>query len=108
MNLYIKIKNQKIFIKEASTFWQRFFGLSYKSKSEYGLLFQNAKAIHTFGMLFSIDVFCLNGKNELIYHKKNLKPFRIFIAPKGSISIIEIPTALTFLIEDIDFESINE
>ncbi|OGJ52256.1 hypothetical protein A2335_02155 [Candidatus Peregrinibacteria bacterium RIFOXYB2_FULL_32_7] len=92
--MYLKINQSAISLKEASTFFQRFLGLSYKRNSKFALLFKNTKCVHTFGMFFQIHLLCLNQNFEIIKIKTNLKPFRIFIAPKGTKHIIEIPSNL--------------
>ncbi len=81
-------------IREAKTFWQRFLGLSFRKKSNFGLALKNCRAIHTFGMRFNVDIICLDKNEQIITTKKNLRPWKIFLAPKGTKNIIEIPVFL--------------
>ncbi|KKP36693.1 MAG: hypothetical protein UR28_C0039G0004 [Candidatus Peregrinibacteria bacterium GW2011_GWF2_33_10] len=86
------LNNRNIPIYKANTFWKRFVGLAYRKAPKYGLIFENCRMIHTVGMCFKIDVFCLDGNLKIIYIKRNIKPLKIFLAPKETKSVVEIPS----------------
>ena len=79
----------EIQIKKAITFKEKLLGLMFKKTFKDNLLLQNCSSIHTFWMRFSIDIICLNKKNVIIQIIRNIRPYHIFIAPKGTNSIIE-------------------
>ncbi len=82
---------KNIEIKEAKGLFNRFIGLMFKKNINYGLLLKNCKSIHTFFMLEEIDVIATD-KNDIIIKKyKNLKPWKILIAPKNTKNIYELP-----------------
>lgn len=52
-----------------------------------------ATTIHTFFMRFSIDAIWLNKDKKIVDIKRNIKPYRILIAPKKkAMYVVEIPS----------------
>lgn len=78
-------------VKEAKKFKDRFLGFMFKKNIDYCLLFRNCKSIHTFFMLEEIDVIATDKNDNIIKKYKNLKPWRILIAPKNTKNIYELP-----------------
>lgn len=78
-------------IREAKSFRDRLMGLMFKKNINYGLLFNNCKSIHTFFMKEEIDVVATDEKDNIIKEYKNLKPWKILFAPKGTKNIYELP-----------------
>ncbi len=78
-------------IKEAKTFKKRLLGLMFKKNIKHGLLFRNCKSIHTFFMIEQIDVIATDENDKIIKKYKNVKPWRILIAPKNTKNIYELP-----------------
>ena len=62
----LKINNKKITIIKALDFKTRLIGLMGKKNIDYGILFPNCNAIHTFLMQENIDVLGLNDDNQVI------------------------------------------
>lgn len=85
------LKFNNIEIKEAKSFKDRLIGLMFKRNIKDGLLFKNCSSIHTFFMLEEIDVIATDKDDKVIKKYKNLKPWKIVIAPKGTKNIYEIP-----------------
>ena len=86
----IIISNKEINIKNCSSFKDRLLGLMLKKNITYGLLFEKCNSIHTIFMKEEIDVIGLDNKNNVIGHKRCLKPYR-FLKIKGAKKIIELP-----------------
>lgn len=82
---------KNVTIKPANTFLSRFWGLMFKKNINYGLMFRNCRAIHTFFMFDKIDVVATDRKDNIIKKYKNVKPGRILIAPKPTKNIYELP-----------------
>lgn len=78
-------------IKEAKGLFNRFIGLMFKKSITYGLLLKNCRSIHTFFMFDEIDVIATDKDDNVIKKYKNLKPWKILIAPKGTKNIYELP-----------------
>lgn len=85
----LEFKN--INIKEAKSFKDRFMGLMFKKNINYGLLFNNCRSIHTFFMKEEIDIVSTDENDNIIKQYKNVKPWKILIAPKGTKKIYELP-----------------
>lgn len=85
----LKINNLKI--RKAKSFKDRFLGLMFKKNITYGLLFNNCRSIHTFFMKEQIDVIATDEKDNIIKEYKDVKPWKILIAPKGTKKIYELP-----------------
>ncbi len=82
---------ENIDIKIAKSFKERFFGLMFKKNINYGLLFNNCNAIHTFFMKDKIDVIATDKDDNIIKSYKSLKPWKILILPKSVKNIYELP-----------------
>ena len=78
-------------IKEAKSFRDRLLGLMFKKNINYGLLFNNCRSIHTFFMKEEIDIVATDKDDNIIKEYKNVKPWKILIAPKGTKKIYELP-----------------
>ena len=85
------LKYDNIIIEEANSFKKRLIGLMFKKNINYGLCFNNCHAIHTFFMLDEIDVIAADENDNIIKEYKNVKPWKILIAPKGTKKIYELP-----------------
>lgn len=78
-------------IREAKSFRDRLMGLMFKKNINYGLLFNNCKSIHTFFMKEEIDIVATDKNDNIIKEYKNVKPWKILFAPKGTKKIYELP-----------------
>lgn len=85
----LKFKN--ISIREAKSFKDRLIGLMLKKNISYGLLFNNCRSIHTFFMKEEIDIIATDENDNIIKEYKNIKPWKILIAPKKTKRIYELP-----------------
>ncbi|HOY64064.1 MAG TPA: DUF192 domain-containing protein [bacterium] len=77
----------------ARSFWERFSGLMLKKSFDGfdGMIFPRCNSIHTFFMMFYIDVVCLNASGAICNLKENMVPGRIFIAGSETNTLIELP-----------------
>lgn len=80
-------------VGEASGFFPRLKGLIGMAKLEdgEGLWMAHCRAIHTFGMRFSIDVVFLNGEMEVKKAVKNVRPFTPFVCCLSGKNVLELP-----------------
>ena len=78
-------------LKLATTFWQRFVGLQFARplSSEEGLWLAPCSSLHTCFMRFSIDVASLDKEGRVLEFRRNLKPWRAAVCPRGTHSIVE-------------------
>ncbi|MDR3048516.1 MAG: DUF192 domain-containing protein [Elusimicrobiota bacterium] len=90
--LYEYQREQKIAVIEAKTFWQKFSGFMLKQKADYGLLFRNTAYIHTFFMFFDLDVIFLDKNDNILKIQYKIKPWRLVLPPKNTVSILEVPS----------------
>ncbi|MDR2191767.1 MAG: DUF192 domain-containing protein [Endomicrobium sp.] len=92
-------------IVKAERFLLRFLGFMFKKPSDYALLFENCKSVHTFFMRFNLDIVFLDKSGRVIKTKKNVKPWRIVLPVKNAVSILEIPSFLNDRqnLKNIDF-----
>ncbi|MDR0822581.1 MAG: DUF192 domain-containing protein [Endomicrobium sp.] len=91
-NLFDYQAENKIEIIEAKTFWQKFSGFMLKRKSHYALLFRDTAYIHTFFMLFDLDVIFLDKNDNILKIQHKIKPWHLVFPPKNTVSILEIPS----------------
>ncbi|MBP9115902.1 MAG: DUF192 domain-containing protein [Acidimicrobiia bacterium] len=97
MDIDIDLEKYKIMINNqslwAKTRKDRRNGLSRidVSKSPKALYFDKCRSVHTFGMRFNLKIVFFN-KNQDVIASKVIKPNRLVLSPKGTYSILEIPT----------------
>jgi uncharacterized protein len=71
----------------------RFFGLLGTShlSAGSGLLIHPSQGVHTFGMLYPIDVVFLNKTRQVVGVRDVLKPFRMTAMNWSAHSVLELP-----------------
>src|SRR5690349_18635012 len=92
---------KKIVVKKAvfaNSFFQKAFGLMFKSKKEEGMVFifdmENNQSFHTFFCFFALDFVFLNKKKKVVRIIRNVKPWNVSISGVGKY-IIELPAGLS-------------
>lgn len=82
---------KRIFV--ADTFLTRLVGLLGRRRLEpgAGLLIQPSSGVHTFGMLFPIDVVALDRQHRVYAVWPNLRPWRLSGVSWKIASILELP-----------------
>jgi uncharacterized membrane protein (UPF0127 family) len=79
-------------VRMARRFHERFLGLMGRRRLEPGvaLWLQPCRGIHTLGMRFAIDVLFLDGKGRVLRIARNVRPWRLAWAPRGTQSVVEV------------------
>ncbi|MCB9475300.1 MAG: DUF192 domain-containing protein [Deltaproteobacteria bacterium] len=80
-------------LEVASTIARRTIGLMFRASMEAGegLLIPNCRAIHTFGMRFSIDVLFLDASYKIVTIRENVAPGQVVICRQNGVHTLEIP-----------------
>jgi uncharacterized protein len=78
-------------LKEASSFWDRLFGLIDK-RNPRSLLFKTRFGLHTFFLDQPIDLLVLNTKDVVVYQKSDLSPYRFFFYNPIHSQVVELPS----------------
>ena len=75
-----------------ATFWGCLRGLLFHRELETGsaMLLVATRRVHTYGMLFPLDLYFLNGSMRLIESQHRVVPWRLPDSPEGTQHIIEI------------------
>ncbi len=85
------LRNKKLVLYQAKSFYQRFKGLMLKKNINYAIVFENCNGIHTFFMKEEIDVILTDKDNNILYLYPNLKPWRILLPKKDVYNTYELP-----------------
>jgi uncharacterized protein len=77
----------------ASTPWSRLIGLLGRRTFDTGdgLLLREEQAIHTFGMMFAIDVAYLDKQGRVLRALSDLPPLRLGPFVRGARNVLELP-----------------
>lgn len=81
-------------ISLADTWWSRFrgyLGRSAPPKAGEGILLAPCSSIHTFGMVFPLDVVFLNSEGTVLELQEGLRPWRLCRGTDGSRYVLELP-----------------
>jgi uncharacterized protein len=83
----------------ANTLWKALVGLIPYRRLEAGggMLLPGVGSIHTTGLRFSIDVIFINKASDVIGLRRDVLPFRIAWAPRGTHSAVELPAGTVTL-----------
>ncbi len=111
--MYIKVKNRKIKLEEANTFWERLKGLKFVlGPLEYGVRFPNKKSSNTNFLFEKIDVILTDKEEKILYLIENLGTekkirrkkdvFNTYFVPKETVKDLKIGEVLDLVIEKED------
>lgn len=75
----------------ANTFFRRFVGLQFRRSlpTHAGIWISPCSSIHTCFVRFPIDVWMLDRNGVVLQSKRNVRPWRIVLAPRGTHTIVE-------------------
>lgn len=78
-------------IEIAETFWQRFWGLQFRSElsTDTGLMLSPCSSLHTCFMRFPIDVIMLGRDDAVIGLRRDVLPWRVVLCEPGTCKVIE-------------------
>ena len=86
-------------VSAADTPWSRLRGLlgRIKLRSDEGLWVVPSRGIHTFGLLFPIDVIYLDSEFRVVHLIENLGPLRIAPLRRRVASVLELPAGSIYI-----------
>jgi uncharacterized membrane protein (UPF0127 family) len=78
----------------ASTRWARLRGLALmrRSRAGDGLLIPHCRSVHTFGMLFRLDILFLDREGRVVREIKGVRPGRV-VSCRAAASVLEAPSS---------------
>lgn len=79
-------------VEVAATFWSRMIGLIGKGPLEPGraLLITHCNSVHTFFMLFDLDLIFLDGEGRVVKVVRNVPPYRMVSGGIQAKSTLEV------------------
>ena len=117
--MYIKIKNKKVILHEANTFWERLKGLKFVlGPLTYGVRFPKKKRSNTNFLFERIDVI-LTDKDEKIIHlienlgtekkvRRKKHVYNTYFVPRGTVEHLKVGDTLNLVVEDEDIKRREE
>ncbi|MFL5906377.1 MAG: DUF192 domain-containing protein [Solirubrobacterales bacterium] len=77
----------------ATNLLARLFGLAFmrRERARPGLFIPNCHSVHTFGMLFRLDIGFLDAKGRVIELRCDVPPGRIARCPEA-VAVLEVPS----------------
>jgi uncharacterized protein len=98
-HVYVYNKTRETFVateaKVADSYFSRLIGLLGKTKRwaelGRGLWIVPSRGVHTFGMLFPIDLIFLGKGKEVVHVEEYVRPFRISRVSLKATSVLELP-----------------
>ena len=111
--MYIKVKNRKVMLVEANTFWERLKGLKFVlGPLEYGVRFPNKRSSNTNFLFERIDVILTDIDEKILYLIENLgteKKIRrkkdvcnTYFVPRETVKDLKVGDKLDLVIEKED------
>jgi uncharacterized protein len=102
--MYVYNKTRETFVATevvvADTYFRRLVGLLGKTKRwarpGRGLWITPSHGVHTFGMLFPLDLIFLDRQKEVVAIEEHVRPFRISSVSLKSDSVLELPAHTVF------------
>ncbi len=98
-HVYVYNKTRETFVATEATvadsYFSRLIGLLGKTKRwaelGRGLWIVPSRGVHTFGMLFPIDLIFLGKDKEVVHVEEYIRPFRISRVSLKAASVLELP-----------------
>ena len=77
----------------AAGYWSRMAGLQLRASlpAGGGLLLVPCASVHTMMMRFAIDVVMLDATGKVLGIRRNVRPWRLAMAPRGTHAVLELP-----------------
>ena len=111
--MYIKIKNKKVKLVEANTFWERLKGLKFVlGPLEYGVRFPKKKSSNTNFLFERIDVILTDKDEKILYLIENLGTekkvrrkkdvYNTYFVPRGTVKDLKVGDTLNLVVEKED------
>ena len=91
----ITIEKKKIAIdKVCSSLWSQAHGLMFSKRKTAFFIFDKARrlTIHTWFMLYPIDLYFLDKNKDVIEVKRDMKPFRVYQSRCKAHYLLEVPS----------------
>lgn len=111
--MYIKVKNRKVKLVEANTFWERLKGLKFVlGPLTYGVRFPNKKSANTNFLFEKIDVILTDSDEKILYlieclgtekkirRKKGVS--NIYFVPRETVKDLKVGDTLKLVVEKED------
>lgn len=78
----------------ADGYWSRLVGLQFRAEppTGSGLLLAPCSSIHTFFMLFPIDLVMLDRSGCVLEVRRGVRPWRVVMPARRTYAILEVPT----------------
>lgn len=117
--MYLKIKNKKVKLVEANTFWERLKGLKFVlGPLQYGVRFPNKKSSNTNFLFEKIDVILTDKEDKILFLINNLGTekkvrkrkdvYNTYFVPVGTVADLKVDDTLKVVVEKEDEERRNE
>lgn len=111
--MYIKMKNKKVKLVEANTFWERLKGLKFVlGPLEYGVRFPKKKSSNTNFLFERIDVILTDKDEKILYLIENLGTekkvrrkkdvYNTYFVPRGTVKDLKVGDTLNLVVEKED------
>ena len=80
-------------VRVADGFWSRLVGWQFRARPDggEGLLLAPCASIHTCFLRFALDLVCVDGGGFVAAVMRNIRPWRVVWAPRGTHAILELP-----------------
>lgn len=111
--MYIKIKNKKVKLVEANTFWERLKGLKFVlGPLKYGVRFPKKKSSNTNFLFENIDVILTDKDEKILFLISNLgterkikrrkNVYNTYFVPVGTVNDLKLGEILKVVVEKED------
>ncbi len=111
--MYLKIRNKKVKLIEANTFWERLKGLKFVlGPLQYGVRFPHKKSSNTNFLFENVDVILTDENEKILYLINNIgteKKIRrrkhvnnTYFVPVGTVEYLTVGDTLNVIVEEDD------
>lgn len=92
--MILECNNRIINIKECAKFEDKLLGFMFRKEINGVLCFKRCNSIHTFFMFKPIDIIMTDINFNIVYIKRNLKPWKVILPKKNAYYTFEMQPSL--------------